>query len=177
MRNHFPSRELVKSLRDRYPEGTPVELVSMSDPFTQLQPGDKGVIGFVDDIGTIHVNWDGGSTLGVAYGEDSIRRLEPDRDKMEGQAGAGHEYLRNAELGVEQNYNMVGDGLINNLPAPRADLTDGQTWDEIQELAPETIPDTGAKASLLEQVESDKAGLPGPEPAAPGSHTSNCRER
>ena len=27
-----------------------------------------------------------------------------------------HDYLRNAEIAVEGNYNLVGDGIINNTP-------------------------------------------------------------
>lgn len=72
----LPSREIIESLRERYPAGTRVELVSMNDPYTTLRPGEKGAVAFVDDIGTIHANWDNGSTLGVVYGEDSVKRLE-----------------------------------------------------------------------------------------------------
>jgi hypothetical protein len=46
-------------------------------------------------------------------------------------------YLKNAEMSTEQNYNQI-DGLMNNTAQPKADLTDGQTHEEIQELAPET---------------------------------------
>jgi hypothetical protein len=53
----------------------------MSDPHTTLQPGDKGTVSLVDSIGTIFVDWDNGSGLGVAYGEDRVRRLEPEREK------------------------------------------------------------------------------------------------
>ena len=38
-------------------------------------PGEQGTVQFVDDIGTIFVNWDCGSNLGVAYGEDIIRKI------------------------------------------------------------------------------------------------------
>lgn len=66
------------------------------------------------------------------------------------------DYLRNAELGAEQNYNMAPDGLLNNIAPPKADLTDGQTWDELRELAPETLPEeiqaAGEKPSLLGQI-------------------------
>lgn len=64
-------------------------------------------------------------------------------------------YLRNAELVMEAakgNYNMM-DGVINNEPPARADLTDGQTHDEIAELAPETLPD--AKPSIIDQLKTD----------------------
>lgn len=58
-----------------YPSGCRVELVSMDDPYTKLEPGDQGTVKFVDDIGTIFVNWDCGSGLGIAYGEDVCRKV------------------------------------------------------------------------------------------------------
>ncbi len=73
--NGFPSKETVERLRKRYPKGTRVELVSMNDPYTKLKPGDHGTVTTVDDIGTIFVLWDRGSSLGVAYGEDHIRKI------------------------------------------------------------------------------------------------------
>ena len=63
-------------LRERFPKGCRVELVSMNDPYSRLRPGDKGTVLFVDDIGTVHVSWDCGSSLGVVYGEDSCRRTD-----------------------------------------------------------------------------------------------------
>ena len=71
----FPSSEVVKRLREQYPKGTRVELVSMNDRFAKLMPGDRGTVSHVDDIGTIFVNWDCGSGLGVAYGEDRIKKI------------------------------------------------------------------------------------------------------
>lgn len=69
-------KELVESIRERYPVGLRVELVSMDDPYnTRLTPGAKGTVMGVDDIGTIHVKWDCGSTLGVVYGVDSCRAI------------------------------------------------------------------------------------------------------
>ena len=37
-----------------------------------LKPGDRGFVTKVDDIGTVHIQWDNGSTLGAAYGADQI---------------------------------------------------------------------------------------------------------
>lgn len=73
---NFPSKNTIEKLREMYPIGTRVELVSMNDPFTKLMPGEQGTVQFVDDIGTVFVNWDCGSGLGVAYGEDVIRKIQ-----------------------------------------------------------------------------------------------------
>lgn len=57
---NFPSKNTIEKLREMYPIGTRVELVSMNDPFTKLMPGEQGTVQFIDDIGTVFVNWDCG---------------------------------------------------------------------------------------------------------------------
>ena len=73
----FPSKEVVESLRNEYPEGTRLSLISMEDPYSKLLPGDRGTVKHVDDGGTIHMSWDRGGSLGLVYGEDSFRKLTP----------------------------------------------------------------------------------------------------
>ena len=49
----------------------------MNDPYrTDLVPGCRGTVRFVDDMGTIHVNWDIGSSLSVVYGEDACKVIQ-----------------------------------------------------------------------------------------------------
>lgn len=69
------SKEMLTVLREKYPTGTRVELVRMDDPYTSLTTGDKGTVRCVDDIGTIHINWDCGSSLGAVYGVDIITKI------------------------------------------------------------------------------------------------------
>jgi hypothetical protein len=45
--------------------GRRVRLVRCDDPYTQLEPGQEGTIGYVDDMGTIHIRWDDGHYLGL----------------------------------------------------------------------------------------------------------------
>ena len=74
--NNFPDRKIVERLRAEFPVGCRVELVHMNDPYNKkLKPGDQGTVRLIDDIGTIFVDWDCGSSLGAAYGEDCVKRL------------------------------------------------------------------------------------------------------
>ena len=76
MRNNgIPTKAQLEALRSRYPKGTRVELVSTSDPYTKLQPGSKGTVSFVDSMGTIQIDWDNGSGLGMIPGVDEVRKL------------------------------------------------------------------------------------------------------
>lgn len=50
---------------DRTQTGRRVRLLHCSDEWTRLTPGIEGTVSFVDDAGTLHVQWDDGSTLGL----------------------------------------------------------------------------------------------------------------
>ena len=72
----YPKREEVERIKARYPKGTRVELIEMNDPYrNDMLPGLKGTVTGVDDIATVHIAWDNGSSLGAAYGVDRIRRI------------------------------------------------------------------------------------------------------
>lgn len=79
----FPSKEEVRRVRERFPAGCRVELIGMGpDPYSKLKKGDRGTVSSVDDIGTVFVNWDCGSGLGVVYGVDIIKRLDAETSNM-----------------------------------------------------------------------------------------------
>lgn len=65
----------AKMYKEMYPSGTRIELISMED--AQAVPsGTKGTVVCVDDMGTIHMKWDNGRTLGLVPEEDSFRKIE-----------------------------------------------------------------------------------------------------
>ena len=72
---HFPSKEQIAALRERYPHGTRVELLGMDDP--QAPPmRTMGVVMGVDDAGQILVRWETGSSLSLIPGVDSFRIVQ-----------------------------------------------------------------------------------------------------
>lgn len=58
-----------------FEEGDRVSLTYTSEPHTSLKSGDEGTVRGTDDMGTIHISWDQGSTLGMIPGEDRIRLI------------------------------------------------------------------------------------------------------
>ena len=70
-------RKMVSFIKERYPSGTRIRLNSMEDPYAPIAPGTEGVVDFVDDIGTIHIKWNNGRSLGIVPGEDSFSVLPP----------------------------------------------------------------------------------------------------
>ena len=70
--------ELTKrapAVKAKYPVGTRILLLSMEDPYSPVLSGTKGTVKFVDDLGTIHMEWDNGRTLGICPFEDDFRKL------------------------------------------------------------------------------------------------------
>ena len=71
------TQAFIRHLRERYPEGTRVELESLYDPCrTKLRSGDQGTVTSVDAHGTIFIDWDCGISLGLIYEDDVFRIIE-----------------------------------------------------------------------------------------------------
>ena len=70
--------ELLKQLKEYYTPGTKVRLVRMNDPYVTIPPGTTGEVLCVDSLGTLHVMWSNGSTLGVVFNEDYAVKIEED---------------------------------------------------------------------------------------------------
>ena len=70
----FPSREAVERIKEAYPKGCRVKLTQMDD-FQAPPLGTEGTVIGVDDMGSIMVSWDNGSSLSVVYGIDRCERM------------------------------------------------------------------------------------------------------
>ena len=69
----FPNKEQIEQLRQRYPNGTRIELLQMDDQ--QAPPvGTLGTVYGIDDTGSLLVNWDNGSGLNVIFDVDKCRK-------------------------------------------------------------------------------------------------------
>ena len=70
-----PTEKELTALREKYPTGTVVKLISMND--VQSPPvGTIGEVTLIDDMGSIHVNWQNGSTLALIPDVDSWEILK-----------------------------------------------------------------------------------------------------
>ena len=70
----FPNKERLEELRNEYPVGCRVELVSMDD-FQAPPTGTRGTVKGVDDAGNLLVRWDNGSGLNTVLGVDKVRKI------------------------------------------------------------------------------------------------------
>ncbi len=77
----------VDYVREQYPVGTRLELISMEGE-RDMPAGLRGTVKFVDDAGQLHLRWDNGRGLALVPGEDIFRRLTPD-EIVEEQAQEG----------------------------------------------------------------------------------------
>ena len=70
------NKKRIESIKQRYPEGTRICVDSMGDDPRPIEPGTKGTVDWVDDIGTVHCNFDNGRRLGLIVGEDSFHVIQ-----------------------------------------------------------------------------------------------------
>ena len=66
-------RDYVAHMREKYPPGTRVEVVSLCNEEEHLKPGTKGTVVGVDDQPALLVHWDNGSSLSLLIGQDQFR--------------------------------------------------------------------------------------------------------
>ena len=69
------SKERIEKLKDEYPKGTPIRLLKLTDQYRTIPIGAEGTVSCVDDIGTVHVDWGGGSRLGLVPDEDEFEKV------------------------------------------------------------------------------------------------------
>lgn len=70
----FVDEKMVERLKTQYPAGTKIMLDRMDDDPRPIPPGTKGTVVYVDDIGTVHCNFENGRRLGLIPGEDHFHK-------------------------------------------------------------------------------------------------------
>ena len=71
----YISQKEVERIRNQYPVGCRIELELMGEDARPIAPGTRGTVRTVDDIGTVHCNFDNGRRLGLVPSIDKFRAL------------------------------------------------------------------------------------------------------
>lgn len=80
------SRELVDYYKKTYPKGTRVQLDRMGDDDpSPVEPGTKGTVVSVDDMGTLHCEFDNGRCLGISPEVDSFHKISGQEEAPSGE--------------------------------------------------------------------------------------------
>ena len=127
-------KEELEALREKYPLGCRVELVKMDDPYREMPSGLQGMVTGVDDSGSIHVNWQNGSSLAVIFGEDECRKVE------DGEVTVG-ELLRRYVSRRKEFHFMTPSGYVDLTARDAASRPkiEGKTNEESREVQTETL--------------------------------------
>ena len=68
-------REFAEDIKARYPAETRIVVEHMGDDPRPIEPGTRGTVRVVDDMGTVHCDFDNGRRLGLIPGEDVFYRV------------------------------------------------------------------------------------------------------
>lgn len=81
-------RNRAEYLKKAYPTGTRIVLNSMGNDPRPIESGTRGTVAVVDDIGTVHCDFDNGRRLGLIEGEDDFSALtEQELNEEDGEQG------------------------------------------------------------------------------------------
>jgi len=69
----FSNKSYLAQLRKQYPVGTKIQLISMRDEKYPILPGTIGEVTHIDDLGSIHMKWQNGSSLALIPEVDSFK--------------------------------------------------------------------------------------------------------
>lgn len=103
-------RRQAERMKQEYPAGTRILLISMGNDPRPVEAGTRGTVKVVDDIGTLHCEFDNGRQLGVVPGEDSFRRLteqELNAEKIQKEADALLESFQQETARLSNVYNPI----------------------------------------------------------------------
>lgn len=76
------NRQRIRLLQEQYPPGTRIQLDSMSDDPRPIPAGTKGTVRLVDDMGTLHCDFDNGRHLGICPEVDSFHMITEQKEDM-----------------------------------------------------------------------------------------------
>ena len=75
----YIDERMVQRMKETYPAGTRIVLDFMGDDPRPIEPGTMGTVRIVDDMGTVHCDFDNGRRLGLIPGEDSFHKAKEER--------------------------------------------------------------------------------------------------
>ncbi len=77
------SEKRIKFYKEQYPRGTRICLDSMGDDPDPVPSGSKGTVIAVDDIGSLHCEFDNGRSLGICPEVDRFHKISEQTESQE----------------------------------------------------------------------------------------------
>lgn len=95
--------DIYRKQNEEY-KGKRIECIHMNDAFA-VPSGTKGTIRLIDDMGTIHVQWDNGRTLGLVPEEDSYKFIKEEKVNSSYICGSCGEHVDSVTFNPDKGVN------------------------------------------------------------------------
>ncbi len=106
------TEKYVQLLKEKYPGGTRIVVDQMGDDPRPIASGTAGTVREVDDMGTIHCDFDNGRQLGVIPGEDEFHIEKEQHIKVVFCEPGKKARITTISNDLKTLQHMVGDSLI-----------------------------------------------------------------
>lgn len=109
-------RNNIKELEERYPIGTKIKLLQDMDDIQPIKAGQIGIVEFIDSEGSLHMEWDNGSSLAIVPEVDKFEIMElPEKIKVIIIEPEKNPYVKEIYNTLKAKQEIV-EGLIQCLP-------------------------------------------------------------
>ncbi len=165
--NHFPTSEQVEKIKEQYPVGTVVKLISMRDPYCPVPKGTLGEVMYIDDIGSLIMKWSNGQSLNLLPYEDRFEViLKPEelltvKNTITGSQSEDYEnkiVVIKTELLLDTHRTALNQlWTATHGPGCHADSPDGTV--HLQHINDETLVCTSCRSDILGVAKDDVVEL------------------
>lgn len=132
------NENMVKYLREQYPQGTRIRLERMDDPYAPVPPGTMGTVEYVDDGCQLGMKWDNGRSLSLIPGQDIFNVIQPELTTLGAMKQITIDELRNMTAteglilqGCGGDLREWSDG-INEMLTDEQILQNGDTFKDVR---------------------------------------------
>lgn len=161
----------VKNIKETFFPGTIIKCLSMDDK-QAVPSGTLGVVTHVDDMGTIHMAWATGSTMGLIVGVDSFEVITDSMNLVESDIEAKRYRFARVKV-CELLISSLLSKILNKCLPVKLVFEDDVSWWGISTTSPILISDVQSLIDYASENETERKSFLPELPEEPDTYTKS----